>query len=911
MYTSYKMNWRKVAGTFTVAAFALFALMGCKKDGTKDEKTTLSINPTSIAFNDAGAGSRTVQIKTSAKAGELSPIPSVSWVKATLRGTTAMNVEVEANPSENPREGQVTLQTVDGVTATLSITQVGLSPTLNVDKANVEAAAAGQTINVTVTSNIEWAAECAEDWIEAASNEDGSVLTIVVAQSPLFEAREGKVSLTPIDASFEKYAKEITVKQVANEYSITVTSDQIAGDKVSMNAGADDIVLSLVANSAWTITSEQDWIKADPAEGGITPAEGVEVVVGIDENPVTDERTGAFTIKCGTAEKTISVTQRGAGLFLEVENSDKTQMFTDAGGEISFTVSTNGTLTAKADASWITASVENGNTVKISVGSNAGEKQTGKVTLTAAQEGMESIFVEITVTQFKYATDLSASETANCYIVKQAGTYKFNAKVMGNGKSTDRYVAVAKELNPSAASLVWSTVDTSVNKTAITDIEYANGYIYFTTDGTEQNTVLAAKEVVKDNFGNESSFVVWSWHLWITNYDPNEAVNQYEVLDGNNDQGLPGTWAWPATWMSRNLGAFSDGGVQGNQNYEDVYKSFGLLYQWGRKDPFPGADYPNWGTMDDQWNFGGGGATNATIYYYDNEDGIVTNSSGSIKTQEALYESTLENVQYAIEHPSTYVRNASNFYAWITNVDNSVQIAPDDLRDGWGHLWGNPTDDNSTVGEKSIYDPCPAGWQVPHAMNFKFVTSHGDASAIGWAGVGPYRMNCMEMWEAYTGVKGGSVVPASTVDGNRWPSGKTTKLNFATFKGGLNFFIQDKMVAGEVKETLTIKTNDAGETLTEPATFEVVGIEACPSGETMFMPAAGSRTYAGGLVRVGSSLRYHANQPRGIDPTSWVSRQTRRMECDVVNGFYWGYGSDYNQQGSACSVRCIKTPETL
>ncbi|UKI40110.1 MAG: BACON domain-containing protein [Alistipes putredinis] len=134
------------------------------------------------------------------------------------------------------------------------------------------------------------------------------------------------------------------------------------------------MVLSLVANSAWTITSEQDWIKADPAEGGITSAEGVEVVVGIDENPVTDDRTGAFTIKCGTAEKTISVTQRGAGLFLEVENSDKTQMFTDAGGEISFTVNTNGTLTAKADASWITASVENGNTVKISVGSNAGEK---------------------------------------------------------------------------------------------------------------------------------------------------------------------------------------------------------------------------------------------------------------------------------------------------------------------------------------------------------------------------------------------------------------------------------------------------------------------------------------------------------------------------------------------------------
>ena len=136
------MNWRKVAGTFTVAAFALFALMGCEKDDTKDEKTTLSINPTSIAFNKATADSRTVQIKTSAKAGELSPIPSVSWVKATLRGTTAMNIEVEANPSENERQGQVTLQTVDGATATLSITQVGLNPTLNPEKTNIESAAA-------------------------------------------------------------------------------------------------------------------------------------------------------------------------------------------------------------------------------------------------------------------------------------------------------------------------------------------------------------------------------------------------------------------------------------------------------------------------------------------------------------------------------------------------------------------------------------------------------------------------------------------------------------------------------------------------------------------------------------------------------------------------------------------------
>ena len=104
MHTSNTINWRKVAGTFTVAAFALFALMGCKKDNTEDKATTLTINPTSISFNDAGAGNRTVSIKTNAKAGEISqPVSNVAWAKGTLSGTTAMKVEVEANTSESPR----------------------------------------------------------------------------------------------------------------------------------------------------------------------------------------------------------------------------------------------------------------------------------------------------------------------------------------------------------------------------------------------------------------------------------------------------------------------------------------------------------------------------------------------------------------------------------------------------------------------------------------------------------------------------------------------------------------------------------------------------------------------------------------------------------------------------------------
>lgn len=154
----------------------------------------------------------------------------------------------------------------------------------------------------------------------------------------------------------------------------------------------------------------------------------------------------------------------------------------------------------------------------------------------------------------------------------------------------------------------------------------------------------------------------------------------------------------------------------------------------------------------------------------------------------------------------------------------------------------------------------------------------------------------------------GRVVAATTTAHSGWPSDATTVIKFGTFKGGLNFFIEDKFVAGEAV-TYTITKKDDGTTLDTPLEISGNKLEECATGQTMFLPAAGQRTYSGGLTRVGSSLRYHENQPRYLTTTGWP--QSRRMECDAMNGFFWGYGQDYNQQGSACSVRCIKTPDTF
>lgn len=149
--------------------------------------------------------------------------------------------------------------------------------------------------------------------------------------------------------------------------------------------------------------------------------------------------------------------------------------------------------------------------------------------------------------------DLSSSGTANCYIVSNAGKYKFNASVKGN--STE---SIGSALS---AEVLWESFGTDVAPSVgdiVRNATYKDGYIEFETPSTlaEGNAVIAAKDA--------SGKILWSWHIWVT--------DQPEEHTYPNNAGI---------MMDRNLGATST--LLG-----DIC-ALGLFYQWGRKDPFLGS----------------------------------------------------------------------------------------------------------------------------------------------------------------------------------------------------------------------------------------------------------------------------------------------------------------------------------
>lgn len=166
----------------------------------------------------------------------------------------------------------------------------------------------------------------------------------------------------------------------------------------------------------------------------------------------------------------------------------------------------------------------------------------------------------------------------------------------------------------------------------------------------------------------------WSWHIWVTDYDPGSAAfgsgntdAKKAVTGGNVYKHYNGTDN--NIFMDRNLGATSN--TPGDPN------TIGFLYQWGRKDPMPGAaDFTQSGVKRTLYDINGVSISLSVVTTKDDRDNYLSAS---------------------VQNPYTYFsgNGVPNFEWYAYNREN---------RDNT--LW------NST---KTIYDPCPEGWLVPYS----------------------------------------------------------------------------------------------------------------------------------------------------------------------------------------------------
>lgn len=248
-----------------------------------------------------------------------------------------------------------------------------------------------------------------------------------------------------------------------------------------------------------------------------------------------------------------------------------------------------------------------------------------------------TLFVGIIPTE-----DLS-DKPANCYPVNRKETH-YTFTPTQNGRT----------LHPASVAVIWQSAASLLQY-----VQLESGKVAFyvgadTNDGTrikQGNALVGAYD--------EDGTLLGSWHIWAADYDP-----ESDVLEYANGYRV----------MSRNLGALANA----NTTADERLNSYGLFYQWGRKEPFIGPS-----------SYRSNTGTSASLY----------NGSGS-RVYVTMEESSAETgtASYAAQHPLCFITGVKETsYDWLWTAEDT--------------RW---TDEAN--------NPCPYGWTVAPAKAFEGLT---------------------------------------------------------------------------------------------------------------------------------------------------------------------------------------------
>lgn len=207
------------------------------------------------------------------------------------------------------------------------------------------------------------------------------------------------------------------------------------------------------------------------------------------------------------------------------------------------------------------------------------------------------------------------------------------------------------KLAAATAEITWETWCNNETVTAnslVKSVTVEDGYVVFETADTYHEGNALVS--VKDAAGT----IIWSWTLWFVETLGTVEIDGYVLLD-------------------RNLGALTTDPTKPGLNY-------GLLWQWGRSVPIFGQDGTGEGVQ--MTNAQGVEIARVKLADLQSEENAVPELAG------------LDGfpVEYVIANPTNF------FYS------GNRQWAPNAFDEAAQYLW-NPA-------AKTIYDPCPAGYQV-------------------------------------------------------------------------------------------------------------------------------------------------------------------------------------------------------
>ena len=353
--------------------------------------------------------------------------------------------------------------------------------------------------------------------------------------------------------------------------------------------------------------------------------------------------------------------------------------------------------------------------------------------------------------------------TANCYVINAPGYYSLplvygNAIKNGSTNSSaysgsgfinhigntisNPYIYNNTDCTPNDAILVWQDRKGLVTNVRLSPDQHS--LIFEVPEGNigQGNAVVAVR--------SEKGDIMWSWHIWVTDYklgDDLETVTAKSLSNTKDFSMLPINlgWCYPDDtkfYEGRSAKVrFTQAETKAEQIIEITQRPWSdhtggnaTYYQWGRKDPvlpWCGGSEPDVITDMDAISEGEAGSpayTNKTWY---DASGNAHAASTKFDSGEAQQEGvTIANgwsdnngneiITKGILYPGTFCGSIGMdrryFNLWSARISDSHESP------------SNPVQTSI----KTVYDPCPVGYQVPLRFALQFFKSDDNKILGSW-----------------------------------------------------------------------------------------------------------------------------------------------------------------------------------
>lgn len=326
--------------------------------------------------------------------------------------------------------------------------------------------------------------------------------------------------------------------------------------------------------------------------------------------------------------------------------------------------------------------------------------------------------------------------TANCYIVSAPGYYMlplvYGNAIMNSATNSAAYASTASGSNvltdfqnhlgeaitdpyiadnagcvPAKAGIVWQDVENLVqNVEYVADAFDGKGGIEFYVS---PSTIAQGNAVISIS---DNSNIMWSWHIWVTSFSGFDSTIDITNQDGNTFSLMPVNLGWcsngePLRYYPKRQCKVRFVPTLGDESLareitfvqeDHLSVPFGNnpYYQWGRKDPFVGTNIA-WGNKE-RWDgtgkyYGTGSENNPPRLF---SDLVEDSASDRLTTKQCL---------------DLMIKNPDKWHNPPAKVGGSSYVS---LNETYSNLWG----ENTLINTKTVYDPCPPGYQVNYFYTY-------------------------------------------------------------------------------------------------------------------------------------------------------------------------------------------------